>query len=359
MFLAELKESEKAGTLKLDSYKERDSRPRYVRVNTLSLKVRAAMKMFSNEDWKQVCYDRKSEDYSSFLNRVTSLARDEFIQDLHIKELFIFPNKTEFYRHPLYIGGSIILQDKASCLASWLLKPSPGSITLDMCAAPGMKTTHLACLMKNKGTLYAVDSVRGRYETLCKQVEKHGATCVKTLCMDAFQLEAKHCPGVEYILVDPTCSGSGAVEQPIVKNREKFNASRLQSLTRLQSKLLRHALTRFPDVKRIVYSTCSLNIEENEMVVEDVLASVNTDASDPIFEVVDNKLKCKWIHHGSEDFEWGPRCIYTKPDIDLTNGFFIAVIDRVRSDEKNISRNEDEKEEQKHKKRKQLKESKI
>jgi putative methyltransferase len=72
------------------------------------------MKMFYDEDWKQVCYDRKAEDYSSFLHRVTSLARDEFIQDLHIKELFIFPNKTEFYRHPLYIGGSIILQDKVS-----------------------------------------------------------------------------------------------------------------------------------------------------------------------------------------------------------------------------------------------------
>lgn len=80
----------------------------------MSLKVHAAMKMFCNEDWKQVCYDRKAEDYSSFLHRVTSLARDEFMQDLHIKELFIFPNKTEFYRHPLYIEGSIILQDKVS-----------------------------------------------------------------------------------------------------------------------------------------------------------------------------------------------------------------------------------------------------
>jgi hypothetical protein len=72
------------------------------------------MKMFCNEGWKQVSYDRKPEDYSSFLHRVTSLAEDEFIQDLHIKELFIFPNKTEFYEHPLYIGGSIILQDKVS-----------------------------------------------------------------------------------------------------------------------------------------------------------------------------------------------------------------------------------------------------
>jgi putative methyltransferase len=95
------------------------------------------------------------------------------------------------------------------------------------------------------------------------------------------------------------------------------------------------------------------------MVVEDVLASVNTDISNPIFEVVDNKLKCKWIHHGLQDFEWGPRCIYAKPDIDLTNGFFIAVIERVGSDEKNILRNENEIEEKKHQKRKKLKENKI
>lgn len=57
--------------------------------------------------------------------------------------------------------------------------------------------------------LYAVDAVKDRYGTLCKQVEKHGATCVKPLYMDAFQLDAKQCPGVQYILVDPTCSGSG------------------------------------------------------------------------------------------------------------------------------------------------------
>jgi hypothetical protein len=91
-----------------------DGRPRYVRVNTLTLKVRAAMKIFSDEGWKQVYYNRKAEDYSSFLHRIASLANDEFIQDLHIKDLFIFPNKTEFYNHPLYIGGSIILQDKVS-----------------------------------------------------------------------------------------------------------------------------------------------------------------------------------------------------------------------------------------------------
>jgi len=89
-----------------------DSKPRYVRVNTLALKVRAALKIFCDEGWKKVDYNRKAEDYASFLHRVASLADDEFIQDLHIKELFIFPNKTEFYKHPLYLEGCIILQDK-------------------------------------------------------------------------------------------------------------------------------------------------------------------------------------------------------------------------------------------------------
>jgi putative methyltransferase len=89
-----------------------DSKPRYVRVNTLALKVRAALKIFCDEGWKQVDYSRKAEDYASFLHRVASLADNEFIQDLHIKELLIFPNKAEFYNHPLYLEGCIILQDK-------------------------------------------------------------------------------------------------------------------------------------------------------------------------------------------------------------------------------------------------------
>jgi hypothetical protein len=86
------------------------------------------------------------------------------------------------------------------------------------------------------------------------------------------------------------------------------------------------------------------------MVVKDVLDSVNTDASNPVFEVAENKLNCRWIHHGVEDFEWGPRCIYAKPDIDLMNGFFITVFERVMSDEKSVSRNENEIEVNKHQK---------
>jgi hypothetical protein len=83
--------------------------------------VRAALKIFCDEGWRRVDYDRKAEGYTSFLDRVASLAEDEFIQDLHIKELFIFPNRTEFYKHPLYLEGSIILQDKVRHILNEIL----------------------------------------------------------------------------------------------------------------------------------------------------------------------------------------------------------------------------------------------
>jgi putative methyltransferase len=118
--------------------------------------------------------------------------------------------------------------------------------------------------------------------------------------------------------------------------------------------MLRYALTKFPDVQRVVYSTCSVNTEENEGVVEEVLASVNTDASNPVFQIVDSKLKNKWIHRGSQEFECGSKCICTKSDVDFTTGFFIAVLERARCDEQNVVGGGDEERERtkrkKHKK---------
>ena len=150
---------------------------------------------------------------------------------------------------------------------------------------------------------------------------------------------------------------AGALKPPMAKREETCSVSRLRSLTRLQAKMLRFALTKFPDVQRVVYSTCSVNSEENEGVVQEVLASVNTDASNPVFQVVDDKLKNKWIHHGSQDFECGSKCICTKSDIDFTTGFFIAVFERVQYDEKNTVSSESE--ENGHKKRKKHKRNEI
>jgi hypothetical protein len=89
-----------------------DCKRQNVRVNTLVLKVCAAVEEFRNKGWKQVVYNREVEDYASFLRRVASLADDEFIQDLHIEELFLFPHEAKFRPYKLFYEGCIILQQK-------------------------------------------------------------------------------------------------------------------------------------------------------------------------------------------------------------------------------------------------------
>lgn len=78
-----------------------------------------------------------------------------------------------------------------------------------MCAAPGMKTTHIAAHLKNTGTVYAVERDPRRFKVLDNIVNSSGATCVKTFNKDVLTCYNDDFPGVEYILVDPSCSGSG------------------------------------------------------------------------------------------------------------------------------------------------------
>lgn len=183
------------------------AKPKYVRVNTLKATVDEIIALFQNDGWTFTGHFDGS--YEEFLSKVSSLTPEEFMVDLHVKNLLIFPPKTEFYRYPFYKDGRIMIQDKASCLPAILLNPQPGSVVLDMCAAPGMKTTHMAALMENQGKIFAVEFNTKRFESLNKMVECSGATCIKTINRDVITLTAKDCPDVEYVLIDPSCSGSG------------------------------------------------------------------------------------------------------------------------------------------------------
>lgn len=89
------------------------------------------------------------------------------------------------------------------------MDPQPGSVVLDMCAAPGMKTSQLAEAINNKGIVYAVEMDENRFKILNKFIEKVGATCVKMINKDVLKITYKDCPNINYILVDPSCSGSG------------------------------------------------------------------------------------------------------------------------------------------------------
>ncbi|CAG9819181.1 unnamed protein product [Phaedon cochleariae] len=306
-------------------------KPRYVRVNSLALTQNEAVEGFREEGWTLSKFLDKTN-YKEFLNKIALLNEDEFMVDIHIPNLLIFPPKTEFYRHPAYKNGSLILQDKASCLPVHILAPPPGSKVLDMCAAPGMKTTHLAAAINDDGTVWAVERDKRRFETLDKIVLSSGAKCVKTVNKDVLTCNAEDFPGVEYVLVDPSCTGSGMSDR-VEANQMAGDQNRLEKLTGFQIKILRSALTRYPDVKRVVYSTCSIYPEENEDVVRQVLETNYNFKLVPAQQYVGDV----WQNFGSSEYgDIGKFCLYAKPEEDLTNGFFVAVFERLKEGEENL-----------------------
>uniref|UniRef100_A0A670YSE3 NOP2/Sun RNA methyltransferase 5 n=1 Tax=Pseudonaja textilis TaxID=8673 RepID=A0A670YSE3_PSETE len=237
--------------------------PRYVRVNLLKTCVDDVVDYFKRQGYS---YQGKAASMEEAI-----LSRKKFLLDFHLPNLLIFPPQTDLHEDQLYQAGHIILQDKASCLPAFVLNPTPGSQVIDACAAPGNKTSQLAAIMKNKGQIFAFDLDAKRLATMSTMLVRAGVTCHQLAHQDFLATDptdSKYSK-VRYILLDPSCSGSGMVNR-LAEEESTSPPKRLQALAGFQRKMLAHAL-QFPALQRLVYSTCSVHQEENEDVVQDVL----------------------------------------------------------------------------------------
>ncbi|KAK6322500.1 hypothetical protein J4Q44_G00072920 [Coregonus suidteri] len=291
---------------------EGDQLPRYVRVNTLKTTVEDAIDYFKREGFSYLGQAYRLDDLN--------LKGKSFVGDLHLSDLLVFSAKTDFHDHNLYKAGHIILQDKASCLPAYLLNPPTGSHVLDACAAPGNKTSHLAAIMKNKGKLFAFDLDAKRLSTMSTLLLRAGITCQQLANQDFLKVDpdGPQYKDVEYILLDPSCSGSGMVclrdeASPSQKEQDK---RRLQALAAFQLHCLNHAL-RFPRLQRLVYSTCSIHTEENEQVVAACMLQ------NPGFRLV--PLLQQWPERGLAPLT---QCLRASTTKTLTHGFFVALLER-------------------------------
>ncbi|XP_055849666.1 28S rRNA (cytosine-C(5))-methyltransferase [Episyrphus balteatus] len=303
--------------------KEKD-KPRYVRVNTNVLSTEQVFEMLAADGWRKK--DSNFETYPEYLEAISSLEEDEYLVDMHMDDLLVFHSKWKRYwaMHDFVEQRKLMLQDKGTGLVVELLHPPPGSTVLDMCAAPGMKTVKLSNIMNNTGKIYAVERDFDRYRVLCQYVESAKATIVEPIHADALALDVKQYEDVEYVLVDPSCSGNGMQNRMSLKS-EEIDPARLKKLAGLQIKMLVHAMKSFPNVKRVAYSTCSLNEAENEEVVQRCLQIC------PEFKMLSGKkaLRNKWIRVGNPEFKnIGKNCIYSRPDEDFTDGIFMALFEK-------------------------------
>ncbi|CAD6194061.1 unnamed protein product [Caenorhabditis auriculariae] len=296
--------------------------PRYARINTLRWSREDALKTLSDEKWK---ISEVSSD-TTFAERVAALKEDEVLIDPHIENLLIFPQSGNFHEYWMVEERYLILQDKASCLPAFLLEATPGSHIFDTCAAPGMKTSHSAAILNNKGKVWAMDRAADRIETMKSLLEASGVTCAAVFCGDFLKTDVnnKKFNKVEYAVVDPPCSGSGIVKRMDEIIGGEVDKGRLEKLKNLQAMILKHAL-KFPNLKRAVYSTCSVHEEENEQVVDEVLLDTYVRQN---FELKKEVLP-NWKHRGLGTFDFGQSCLRADPKITLTNGFFVAVFERI------------------------------
>ena len=170
-------------------------------------------------------------------------------------------------RRPTFERGWFVAQDESAGLATLLLDPHPGERVLDLCSAPGGKTTHVAELMRNEGTLVAVDIHGERLQLVERNCNCLGIGIVETVRADGTEFVAEP---FQRILVDAPCTNTGVLARR-ADARWRKQASHLSELPKLQKKLLDHAVQILKKDGILVYSTCSMEEEENERVVKAVL----------------------------------------------------------------------------------------
>ena len=150
--------------------------------------------------------------------------------------------------------------------------PPPGGAVLDLCAAPGGKTTHLAELMGNTGRVVACDIDEGRLRTVSELAQRLGVTTIETVRWSGERPEEVPEGPFDAVLVDVPCSNTGVLgKRP--EARWRLRPIDVHQLTKVQARLLRLAISRARPGGAVVYSTCSIEPEENAALVRRVVES--------------------------------------------------------------------------------------
>jgi 16S rRNA (cytosine967-C5)-methyltransferase len=218
----------------------------------------------------------------------------------------------------------VAIQDEASQAVARLAGADPGNTILDLCAAPGGKTLLLARAAGAQGYVIAADLHANRVRAMQERLELAGVRNVETIVLDgALPLPFER--AFDRILVDVPCSGTGTLARhPEI--RWKVRAEDLSDLHDRQTRLLRNALPHLEIGGRLVYSTCSLEPEENELVVREVLGALGD-----TFQITDPRIAIESILQESvraESVVCEDGFFRTFPPEHGTDGFFAAVIER-------------------------------
>ncbi|HEY5537751.1 MAG TPA: 16S rRNA (cytosine(967)-C(5))-methyltransferase RsmB [Acetobacterium sp.] len=222
---------------------------------------------------------------------------------IHITNLGVFENSIE--ETPLYRNGHFAIQDQAALVTVDRLDPKPGDRVLDMCAAPGGKTTYISQLMENKGEIVGRDVSSNRLKLIAEAIQRLGCTNIVLEAQDGCEFQKNDQEAFDKILLDAPCSGLGVIRRK-PEIRYHITKKDRKELVKIQSDLLENAIGCLKHEGQILYSTCTVNRDENENQIKNILIR------HPELKVVPDK--------NGNDFT------QTSPLTDLSDGFFMCLL---------------------------------
>lgn len=211
--------------------------------------------------------------------------------------------------------GVCFVQDVAAGFAPTILDPQPGESVYDLCAAPGTKTLLMANLMENQGSILSVDIAADRMHKIAENAEKFGAEIVKLQRADVIEERFKL---TDAVLLDAPCTGTGVLSKR-ADLRWRRTLADLKTVVETQAELLDAAANMVKRGGRLVYSTCSLEPEENMQQIEKFLAEYDNFELDSLEDylpdevlIEDGKAYQTWPHKHNCDGHFGVRLLRVK-----------------------------------------------
>jgi 16S rRNA (cytosine967-C5)-methyltransferase len=208
-----------------------------------------------------------------------------------------------------YRLGYFYIQDKASCFAAQAADPKPGDTVLDLCAAPGAKTTYLAQLMENQGQILSVDYSMRRMQVWCQEVGRMWVNIAEPTIADVrnptpFAVEA------DVVILDPPCTSTGVFGKlPAAKWR--LTQKSIEKMTDIQWMMINNCAAKVKPSGTLTYSTCSITVEENELIIQRFLDRYSE------FQQITPTF-------GAPGLRGLDLCQRLYPHIHHSNGFFVA-----------------------------------
>ena len=254
---------------------------------------------------------------------VMAQCREEGIVFERVKEIphaFVVKNRDEqgLLASDLCRKGLVYLQGLSSQVPPLILAPTAGQSVLDLCAAPGSKTSQMAALMENGGRLVALEKDAVRSAKLRKTLSLQGVTCTEVYEGDAALLCRTWPEEFDCVLADVPCSAEGRIQLTEPRSFAFWSQKNIVAHAKVQRRLLRAGLSCLKPGGRLVYSTCTLAPEENEMMVAWLLQE------NPLLCAVPTLIP-------------GLQLLFTKPTgavllpTQRQEGFFVACVEKMRS----------------------------